>query len=127
MAVPVMPDNVRSNAQMFDGITDDTINRYISEATQRATADKLPDAFINEGIIDFTRHKVYIDFAMQYGGVQSASTLGQSQTNLDLISKNDPYLSDYLDLVDRYGESSELGAVWAEDLGNIYDGFKASD
>ena len=50
---------------------------------------------------------------MNYGGVQSASTFGNSQTMVNFKGYDD-YRAEYDDIVDDYGVSDSMGAVWTE-------------
>lgn len=112
MAVSV--SDVKGSIGIFQNFTDDEINNHLISAEQQVSNDGLPDSMISADTIQYTRHLLYVDWAMSYGGVQSASTLGNSQTNFNLLMSNDPYLLQYNADVANFGNGGNMGAVWTE-------------
>lgn len=80
---------------------------------QSFSDDHITDDALARGIISWTRHLLYTDWFMNYGGVQSAGTFGNTQTMVN-FNGVDPYLQEYDQVVDDYGVSDNLGAVWTE-------------
>ncbi|VDG20634.1 hypothetical protein [Lactobacillus buchneri CD034] [Lactiplantibacillus mudanjiangensis] len=114
MAVDVDIADVKGSVGIFQGFTDKEVNQQLALATKQATSDGLTDEILAAGIIQYTRHLLYVDWAMSYGGVQSASTLGNSQSNFNLLMSNDPYLLQYNATVASFGNGGNMGAVWTE-------------
>ncbi|MFC6180014.1 hypothetical protein [Lactiplantibacillus daowaiensis] len=110
----VSVSDVKGSISIFQNFTDDEINQQLTLANQQALNDGLIDDLLIAGTIQYARHLLYVDWAMSYGGVQSASTLGNSQTNFNLLMSNDPYLLQYNATVASFGNGSNMGAVWTE-------------
>lgn len=114
MAANVDVADVKGSISIFQNFADDEVNQQLALATKQAASDRLPDELMVAGIVQYTRHLLYVDWAMSYGGVQSATTLGNSQTNFNLLMNNDPYLLQYNATVASFGNGGNMGAVWTE-------------
>lgn len=107
-------NDVTEGFKIFKDITDNQATRAINRAQRKATKDGLTSDDLDDGIIDYARHLLFIEQAMSYGPVASAETLGNSQTNLDKLKDNDSFLIAYNDLVESSGNSDDWAEVWSE-------------
>lgn len=110
----VTADDVKGNIRIFQDADDSELDKQIKLADSQAEKDGLTEDAREAGTIQFARHLAYVDWAMSYGGVQSASTMGNSQTNFNLLMNNDPYLLQYNATVSKFGNGNSMGAVWTE-------------
>lgn len=106
----VNADEVRMDIKIFSKMTDNHINQAIEISKLQVQSDKIADNAINIATIQFARHLLYIDSFMDYGGVTSASTFGNSQTIADKTS-HDPYLEQYQQTLRQFGKSKNKGKV----------------
>ena len=109
---PTIAD-VKSDYKIFQSFSDNHITERINDAIAKAQHNQISDDALTRGIISWTRHLLYTDWFMSYGGVQSAGTFGNTQTMVN-FNGADPYLQEYNQIVDDYGVSDEMGAVWTE-------------
>lgn len=112
--MPVSVSDVKGSIQTFQNFTDDEVTQQIKLADSQAVHDGLTEEALTAGTIQYTRHLLFVDYAMSYGGVQSATTLGNTQTNFNLLMNNDPYLLQYNATVNTFGNGNNMGAVWTE-------------
>ncbi|WP_204122030.1 hypothetical protein [Levilactobacillus sp. 244-2] len=112
MAVTV--DDVKGTLHDFQELDDDEVNKVILRAKRQAARDGLEDDDLDDGIIDFARHLLFVSHQMGYGAVQTAETFGNTQTNFDKLKGNDSFLLDYNALVDSAGGGDSWGEVWTE-------------
>lgn len=105
--------DVKSDYKIFQSFSDDHITERINDAIAKAQHNQISDDALARGIIAWTRHLLYTDWFMNYGGVQSAGTFGNTQTMVN-FNGADPYLQEYNQIVDDYGVSDDMGAVWTE-------------
>lgn len=106
-------NDVRGDIGMFQDYSDVHINERIEDAVAKAKHDQITDDALASAIRAWARHLLYKDWFMNYGGVQSASTFGNSQTMVNFNGYDD-YRAEYDDIVDDYGVSDSMGAVWTE-------------
>lgn len=111
-ATPTIVD-VKSDYKIFQDFSDDHITERVNDAIAKAQHDQISDDALARGIIAWARHLLYTDWVMSYGGVQSAGTFGNSQTMINFNGYDD-YRAEYDDIVDDYGVSDDMGAVWTE-------------
>lgn len=107
------PEDIKSDINIFQGFSDDHIKERLDDATLKASHDQISDDALINATRAWTRHLLYKDWFMNYGGVQSASTFGNSQTMINFNGYDD-YRAEYDDIVDDYGVSDSMGAVWTE-------------
>lgn len=98
----VLVNDVKSDIQMFQKFSDEHVKNTIKEATMQAKADSIDDYAFDVGVIEFSKHLLYADNFMNYGGVTSSSLMGTSQTIADKTD-DDPYLNQYKNTVLNYG------------------------
>lgn len=112
--LPTVKD-VRGNIKIFnaDSFEDDVINSCIEESSLKIKNDDIKEDMQKFAIITWCRHLLYIDSFMNYGGVTSASTFGNSQTISDMHN-DDPYLQKYNQIAKDFGNAEEFGQVWTE-------------
>lgn len=106
-------DQVKRDFKIFQKFDDGHVKEAITNAELQVKSDQIADEAVESATILYARHLLYRDWFMSYGGVQSASTFGNTQTMVN-FGGVDPYLIDYNKKVDQYGIDSNLGDVWTE-------------
>jgi len=109
------PDKVKAYATEFSDVDDDMITSVIDDASMQMESDELPDKYQELGSRLLTCHLLFVLSVTKYGGVASATSMGESQTMFNWSQGNDPYMQLYKDLVDRYGHSKRKGSVFTID------------
>ncbi len=109
---PTITD-VKSDYKIFQNFSDDHITGRINDAIAKTQHDQISDDALAGGILAWARHLLFTDWVMNYGGVLSASTFGNTQTMVN-FNGVDPYLQEYNQIVADYGVSDDMGAVWTE-------------
>lgn len=106
-------DAIKSDIKIFQNFSDAHIQETLTNAELQVKHDQIADEAVDRAETLYARHLLYRDWFMNYGGVQSASTFGNSQTMVNFNGVDD-YLIGYNNLIDQYGESDDMGAVWTE-------------
>lgn len=105
-------EQVVSDFHVFQEFSDDHVNEAIKRAQAQVASDQLSDEAELATIL-YARHCLLNDWESSWGGVQSASTFGNSQTMKD-YGGYDRFIQDYDGLVAKYGASEDLGEAWTE-------------
>lgn len=106
---------VKEFAVEFADVDDEVINNLIDDAALQIESDGLPDKYQELGCRLLVCHLLFVLNMTKYGGVSSATSMGESQTMFDWSKGNDPYMEMYKDLVDRFGHSRRKGKVFTID------------
>lgn len=97
----------------FADVSESVVQQQIDDTWHDVLADKLPAYVQERGNRILTKSKLVVAQIVATGGVQSASQLNESQTMFDWSKGNDPYMLDYLALVDKYGHSRHRGRAFS--------------
>ncbi|VDG18779.1 hypothetical protein [Lactobacillus brevis] [Lactiplantibacillus mudanjiangensis] len=97
----------------FADIDASVIQQQIDDTWPDVLADKLPSYEQERGNRLLVKSKLVVAQIVANGGIQSASQLNESQTMFDWSKGNDPYMIDYLELVDKYGHSRHRGRAFS--------------
>ena len=89
----LMPENIKSDINIFQGFSDAHIKERLDDAALKASHDQISEDALINATRAWTRHLLYNDWFMNYGGVQSASTFGNSQTIVALMDMTTTVLS----------------------------------
>lgn len=108
-------DKVKKYATEFADVDDKVIESTIADATLQMEADELPGKYQELGCRLLVCHLLFVLNMAKYGGVSSATSMGESQTMFDWSKDNDPYMEMYKDLVDRFGHSRRKGSAFTVD------------
>ncbi|MEJ6401028.1 hypothetical protein [Nicoliella lavandulae] len=106
----VSVDQVKSDIKIFQKMSDEHIQLAIGMGQSQAQSDKIDPIAFDSGVILMAKYYLYIDWFKGNGGVTGASALGQSQTVANPDATSDGWLALYQDIVDRYGQATNLGS-----------------
>lgn len=102
-------------APEFEGLTDERVQLIIDDTYKDVLQDGIVKSQREKGNRLLACATLWATQRASEGGVQQATMLGESQTMFAATDANNPYMSLYNTLVDRFGRNRRRG--WARSYG----------